>query len=64
MSHFTFKRLVPGGFNLGFIGANCTALPRHLGGVVLHPLAGRLIPVDVPEPVDQGRNTPPFLGLD
>jgi len=28
ISHFSFKRLVPGGFNLGFIGSTCTALPR------------------------------------
>jgi len=26
-SHFSFKRLLPGAFNLGFIGSNCTALP-------------------------------------
>jgi hypothetical protein len=26
-SHFSFKRVVPGGFNLGFIGSTCTALP-------------------------------------
>ena len=25
--HFSFKRLVPGGFNLGLIGSTCTALP-------------------------------------
>jgi len=27
ISHTSFKRLVPGGFNLGFIGSTCTALP-------------------------------------
>ena len=27
ISHFSFKRLVPGTFNLGFIGSTCTALP-------------------------------------
>jgi len=27
MSHFSFKRLVPGGFNVGLIGSTCTALP-------------------------------------
>ena len=26
-SCFTFKRLVPGAFNVGFIGSTCTALP-------------------------------------
>ena len=26
-SQFTFKRLVPGGFNVGLIGSTCTALP-------------------------------------
>jgi len=25
--HLNFKRLVPGGFNLGFIGTTCSALP-------------------------------------
>jgi hypothetical protein len=25
--YFNFKRLVPGGFNMGFIGSTCTALP-------------------------------------
>jgi hypothetical protein len=28
-SQFSFKRLVPGGFNLDFIGSTCTALPRR-----------------------------------
>jgi len=28
MSHFSFKCLVPGAFNLGLIGSTCTALPR------------------------------------
>ena len=27
-SYYSFKRLAPGGFNLGFIGSTCTALPR------------------------------------
>jgi hypothetical protein len=27
LSYVGFKRLVPGGFNLGFIGSTCTALP-------------------------------------
>jgi hypothetical protein len=27
MSHFSFKCLVPGGFNVGLIGATCTAPP-------------------------------------
>jgi len=26
--HFSFKRLVRGGFNLNLIGSTCTALPR------------------------------------
>jgi len=26
-SHFSFKRSVPGGFNVGLIGSTCTALP-------------------------------------
>jgi hypothetical protein len=28
LSHFSFKRLVPGDFNVGLIGSTCTALPR------------------------------------
>jgi len=28
ISQYSFKRLVPGGFSLGFIGSTCTALPR------------------------------------
>ena len=32
MSHFSFKRLVPGGFNLGLIGSTCTALPSARPG--------------------------------
>jgi hypothetical protein len=28
-AHFSFKRLVPGGFNVGLIGSTCTALPRR-----------------------------------
>jgi hypothetical protein len=27
ISHFSFKGLVPGGFNMGFIGSTCTASP-------------------------------------
>ena len=27
MSNFRFKRFVPGGFNLGFIGSTCNASP-------------------------------------
>jgi hypothetical protein len=27
MSHLSFKRLVPGGSDLGFIRSTCTALP-------------------------------------
>ena len=27
-SHFSFKRLVPGSFNLGLIVSTCTAIPR------------------------------------
>jgi len=27
ISHFSIKRLVPGGFNMGFVGSTCTALP-------------------------------------
>ena len=27
-SYFNFKSLVPGAFNMGFIGSTCTALPR------------------------------------
>jgi hypothetical protein len=26
-SHYGFKRLIPGGFNMDFIGSTCTALP-------------------------------------
>jgi hypothetical protein len=26
-SHFSFKRVVPGGLNMGFIGSTCIALP-------------------------------------
>ena len=26
ISHFSFKRLVPGGFNLGLIGSSCSGL--------------------------------------
>jgi len=29
-SYYSFKRLVPGGFNLGFIGSTCTVLPSEL----------------------------------
>jgi hypothetical protein len=29
LSHFSFKRLAPGPFNMGFIGSTCTALPRR-----------------------------------
>jgi hypothetical protein len=28
-SQFSFKRLAPGGFNLGLIGSTCTALPSE-----------------------------------
>ena len=28
-SYFSFKRLDPGAFNMGFIGSTCTALPRR-----------------------------------
>jgi len=31
-SYFSFKRLVPGGFNLGLIGSTCTAPPRRRRG--------------------------------
>ena len=34
MSHFSFKRSVPGGFNLGFMDSTCTASP----GMTLLPL--------------------------
>jgi len=27
LSHFSFKSLVLGGFNVGWIGSTCTALP-------------------------------------
>ena len=27
LSYFSYKRLDPGGFNLGLIGSTCTALP-------------------------------------
>ena len=27
--HFSFKSLVPGGFDMGFIGSTCSALPRR-----------------------------------
>ena len=27
ISHFSFKRLIPGGFNLGFKRSTCSALP-------------------------------------
>jgi hypothetical protein len=37
-SQFSFKRLVPGGLNLGLIGSTCTALPR--GGVPLRGASG------------------------
>jgi hypothetical protein len=29
-SHLSFKRLVLGGFSLGFIGSSCTALPQRI----------------------------------
>jgi hypothetical protein len=32
ISYFSFKRLVPGGFNLGLIGSTCTALPGAAAG--------------------------------
>jgi len=32
LSHFSFKCLVPGGFNMGFIGSTCTASPRGRWG--------------------------------
>jgi hypothetical protein len=34
MLQFSFKRLVPGGFNLGFIGSTCTALPGRRQGFI------------------------------
>ena len=38
MSPFSFESLVPGGFNLGFIGSTCTALPLY--GSALHSSGG------------------------
>ena len=28
LPYFSFKSLIPGGFNVGLIGSTCTALPR------------------------------------
>jgi len=28
LSYFSFKRLIPGAFNVGWIGSTCTALPH------------------------------------
>jgi len=30
-SHYSFKRSVPGAFNVGLIGSTCTALPGVVG---------------------------------
>jgi hypothetical protein len=35
VSHFSFKRLVPGSFNLGLIGSTCTALPSQVSCCVM-----------------------------
>jgi len=42
--HFSFKRLVPGGFDLGLKGSTCIALPRSAtkrggGGEGVYPPA-------------------------
>jgi hypothetical protein len=29
LSHFSFKSIGPGNFNMGFIGSTCTAPPRR-----------------------------------
>ena len=35
-SYYSFKRLVPGAFNLGLTGSACTASPRYLANE-MHP---------------------------
>ena len=36
ISHFSFKRLAPGGFNSGLIGSTCTGPPKQSKAQQLH----------------------------
>ena len=65
-SHFPFKSLVPGAFNMGFIASTCTALPGGMtlrstspmrSASVLYACAQGLTLVHVRAPLEQLQDT-------